>query len=140
MARGVNSLSAAAISNALQHPQERQALVVIEAFNAGLLFRKSNQAAQTPASSLRLASTGSSDSHVMWTIGHAITEFAGRTPLDLRRALIEGKTQVVCLADRHIFNFMASNISRRLMRKFGWVIWNQEPCSAFVTRRLADVR
>jgi predicted metal-dependent phosphoesterase TrpH len=48
---------------------------------------------------LKLAETGGSDSHVLSTIGTALTLFPGKTVEDFRLALAEGKTQ----ADGHFW-------------------------------------
>jgi predicted metal-dependent phosphoesterase TrpH len=37
--------------------------------------------------------TGGSDAHDVWYVGNAVTRFAGRTAVDLRRALVNGRTR-----------------------------------------------
>ncbi|MEA4908147.1 MAG: PHP-associated domain-containing protein, partial [Anaerolineaceae bacterium] len=139
-ARGVHSLSFESVRRALQVPEVRSVLVGAEALNSGLVDRHSNHNAQALAEEFDLAATGSTDSHVIWTIGHAATEFPGRTSQDLRTALVERTTWPVFQTDWHSLPYYLSFISRRLLRQLGWVTWTPEPNSPFVLQRLARVQ
>jgi hypothetical protein len=93
MAGGASSLSAGSIHAALDVPGVAEVLVGIETFNGGLVHPATNGAAYALALSLPLAQVANSDSHVLATIGQGATRFAGRTPADLRRALVTRSTE-----------------------------------------------
>lgn len=128
MARGMNSLSAESIRAALLVPGVPQILVGIEAFNAGLFHRQSNQAAWALARSLPLAEAGNSDSHVLRTIGQGATQFAGRTAAELRLAL-ETKATRAWVGPRQTSGVgIALNwLPNYLLRSAGWVSWCPGP-------------
>jgi predicted metal-dependent phosphoesterase TrpH len=86
-ARGVTET---ALRIALRDPDVRRVLVALESFNAGLIYRLTNQAAENLAIELQMPRTGSSDSHLLWMIGSGKTAFAGRSAADLRAALEAG--------------------------------------------------
>jgi predicted metal-dependent phosphoesterase TrpH len=94
MARGPNSLSGESIRKALAVPGVPDVLVGIEAFNGGLGHRSTNGTAFNLALNLPLAPVANSDSHVAATIGQGATRFAGRNPMDVRRALVSRSTGV----------------------------------------------
>lgn len=97
MARGVGmkSLSRASIIQALRHPQASRILIGIETYNATALDREGNHNAQTLLEECpQIAQVGSSDAHVLQTIGSGATEFSGYTAADLLDALWLGATQV----------------------------------------------
>lgn len=93
-ARGVPSLSADALHNALRHPNAKRVLVGVEAFNASILHRKGNRQAEALALDMELALLGCSDAHVLHDIGRGATEFKGKTCADLYLALSAHQTQV----------------------------------------------
>ncbi len=140
MARAVESLSAQAVWKALRTPEVVGTLVGVEAYNSGLVYPGSNAAAQALAYSLRLASTGGSNSHVRHTVGDAVTVFPGHTIDDLRAALFLRKTQAVCQVNRNRLSFLALNVAYQVLRRLGYASWSPEPNSYFTIRRLARVQ
>ena len=128
MARGASSLSGEAIREALQAPGVADALVGIEAFNAGLFHSQSNAKALALAKALPLAKVGNSDSHVLRTIGQGATLFAGKTAADLRAAL-EAKTTLVWASPRQTSGMaiVRSWLPLYLLRSAGWVTWSPGP-------------
>lgn len=91
---GMKSLSAYAIYQALNDYEAERFLIGIETYNATTLDREANHAAQTWATRLGIAQTGSSDAHVLEAIGLGATEFAGCRIADLLAALWTGTTRV----------------------------------------------
>jgi len=84
---GMKSLSGRTILKALRNPLVAETLIGIETYNATALDRISNHYANILASRLHVAKTGSSDAHVIDTIGFGVTEFEGSTAADLLAAL-----------------------------------------------------
>jgi predicted metal-dependent phosphoesterase TrpH len=84
---GMKSLSGRTILKALRNPQVADTLIGIEVYNATALDRISNHYASILASRLNIAKTGSSDAHIIDTIGFGVTEFEGHTAADLLSAL-----------------------------------------------------
>jgi len=84
---GMKSLSGRTILKALRNPLVAETLIGIETYNATALDRISNHYANILASRLHVAKTGSSDAHVIDTIGFGVTEFEGSTAADLLTAL-----------------------------------------------------
>jgi predicted metal-dependent phosphoesterase TrpH len=64
----------------------------IEVENATPGFYVFNQMARRLNTSLGCAEVGSSDAHILDAVGRAFTEFPGRTPQALRKAIVSGKT------------------------------------------------
>lgn len=64
----------------------------IEVENATPGFYVLNQMARRLGDSLGCAEVGSSDAHILDAVGRAYTEFPGRTPLALRRAIVSRTT------------------------------------------------
>lgn len=91
---GMKSLSAYSILKALKHPQVAKTLIGIETYNGTAIDRMSNHYAKIFANGLRIAQTGSSDAHVIDTIGFGATEFDGYTAQDLLISLRERTTKV----------------------------------------------
>jgi len=91
---GMKSLSAYSILKALKNPQVAQTLIGIETYNGTAIDRMSNHYAKVFASGLNIAQTGSSDAHVIDTIGFGATEFEGNTPQDLLNSLKNKMTKV----------------------------------------------
>jgi predicted metal-dependent phosphoesterase TrpH len=84
---GMKSLSGRTILNALRNPQVAETLIGIEVYNATALDRISNHYANILATRLHIAKTGSSDAHIVDTIGFGITEFEGWSAADLLASL-----------------------------------------------------
>lgn len=91
---GMKSLSAYAILKALLNPQVAETLIGIETYNGTAIDRMSNHYAKIFANGLNIAQTGSSDAHVIDTIGFGATEFEGHTAQDLLNALRNKTTKV----------------------------------------------
>jgi hypothetical protein len=91
---GMKSLSVAAILKALRNPQAADTLIGIEAYNATALDRVNIATARLLTAHANLASTGSSDAHVVETIGLGATEFEGTSAADMLSALRSGRTSV----------------------------------------------
>ena len=91
---GMKSLSAYAILKALLNPQVAETLIGIETYNGTAIDRISNHYAKIFANGLNIAQTGSSDAHVIDTIGFGATEFEGHTAQDLLNALRNKTTKV----------------------------------------------
>lgn len=91
---GMKSLSLASVQRAVKDHKIRQILLGIETYNATALDRKSNLTAQIAAKRMGVAPVGSSDAHVLATIGLGATVFAGETIADLMTALKMASTRV----------------------------------------------
>ena len=91
---GMKSLSARTILKALRNLQVAETLIGIETYNATSIDQVSNYYAFGLACQLDISQTGSSDAHVLDTIGFGITEFEGNTAADLLAALKNGTTRV----------------------------------------------
>jgi predicted metal-dependent phosphoesterase TrpH len=87
-------LSAYSILKALRNPAVAKILIGIETYNATSLDGLSNQYAHILAGRLKVAKTGSSDAHVIETIGFGMTEFAGHSAQDLIKALYGRRTNI----------------------------------------------
>lgn len=92
---GMKSLSANSILKALQNPDVIETLIGIETYNGTSIDRISNHYASILASRLNIARTGSSDAHIVDTIGFGATEFDGTSAMDLLNAL-KNKTTRIC--------------------------------------------
>lgn len=136
-ARGVPSLKALRLAQALAHRDVAETLVGIEAFNAGLVFQSDNRKAIELAWDLRLTATGNSDAHLAWMIGMGATSFAGKTAADLRHALIHHQTEVISAGAISPVHCIGSWITRYALRKLGWVTNNLAPQFPLVTMRAA---
>jgi predicted metal-dependent phosphoesterase TrpH len=91
---GMKSLHARCILKALRNPQVADTLLAIETHNGTSIDRLSNHYARILASGLDIAQTGSSDAHILETIGFGATEFEGHTAQDLLTALRNHTTKV----------------------------------------------
>ena len=136
MARGENGIKAPVIARALHNSEVARTLVGLEVYNAGLFYWTSNQTASQLAFSLRLSRIGSSDSHMLWTIGAASTYFRGTTAHDLRKALLEHSTGVTGEQQPQPLRYFASWGKSQVLRKLGWVISVRYPTSPFFLKRL----
>ena len=91
---GMKSLSARTILKALRDPAVAETLIGIETYNGTAIDRISNHYANILASQINIAKTGSSDAHIIDTIGFGLTEFEGKTAADLLLALKNKTTKV----------------------------------------------
>ena len=91
---GMKSLSARTILKALRNREVAETLIGIETYNGTSIDRISNHSASLLANRLKLARTGSSDAHIIETIGFGATEFEGHSAADLLAALKNGTTKV----------------------------------------------
>jgi predicted metal-dependent phosphoesterase TrpH len=92
-AMSMKSLSARSILKALRKPEVVETLIGIETYNGTSIDRISNQSAGQLAGRLNIARTGSSDAHILDTIGFGATEFEGHTAKDLIADLKRGSTK-----------------------------------------------
>ena len=105
---GMKSLKARTILKALRNPAVAEALIGIEVYNGTSIDRISNHSASLLASQLHIAKTGSSDAHVIDTIGFGATEFEGSTAADLLMALKNKTTKVRKQNEWSMFKIMGS--------------------------------
>jgi predicted metal-dependent phosphoesterase TrpH len=140
MAPHVPALKWKHVLQILKDPDLRQILVGIETLNAGLPYSFSNRLAAKLCADVGLAATGSSDAHLSWTIGDAVTEFPGATAADLRTALLAGTTRAVTQVEKKGAVYYGSNVYHVMRRLLGWTIWAPQPGGAYQWRRLAEVR
>lgn len=91
---GMNSATADTIINALKNPEVAETLVGIEVYNGTAVDRMSNHYARILGMRLNVANTGSSDAHILDTIGFGATEFEGNSAADLLSALKNHTTKV----------------------------------------------
>ena len=117
MAPKAHGLGETALRTALRDPDVPGILVGVETDNAGLLYRQTNQAALQLAKRLGKAKVGSSDSHLLWTIGYSATAFAGTTPVELRTALERGATAVIRSRRLHRLPMMTGWLSRIVLHR-----------------------
>jgi predicted metal-dependent phosphoesterase TrpH len=83
----MHSLGSYPIMKALRNPDLAKVLIAIETYNATILNKANNDYARKLADHLEIAQTGSSDAHILNTIGLGATEFQGYTRKDLLTAL-----------------------------------------------------
>ena len=91
---GMKSLKAYTILKALRHPLVADTLIGIETHNGTTIDRMGNHYARILANRIDIAQTGSSDAHILETIGFGATEFEGKSAPDLLVALRNGTTKV----------------------------------------------
>jgi predicted metal-dependent phosphoesterase TrpH len=137
LAHGVNGPT---LRSVLQDADARQVLVGIETWNTGVFYQGSNHTAQRIHAEVGLSSIGSSDSHVVWTVGFGYTEFIGRTMQDLRHSLQAHTTTAHRLIAHRGPDYWPRHVVSRVLRKLGWVTWTAEPNASFELRKLADVQ
>jgi hypothetical protein len=126
-ATGVGGVRAAVVRSALAVPGVDKILVGLETFNGGLFIQRSNAIAQQLGHELKLACLGSSDSHILTTIGQGTTEFEGRSAADLRAALEQHNTIAHTSTGLLGARVLGRWAPQFLLRKLGWVAWNSEP-------------
>jgi len=88
----MHSLGSYPIMKALRDPDVARVLIALETYNATILNKVYNEFAHRLAEHLEIAQTGSSDAHILKTIGLGATEFPGQTRKDLLAALHKGLT------------------------------------------------
>ena len=126
-APGIGGLRTAVVCAALADPEVARVLVGIETFNGGLVFPRTNAIAVDLCRTLGLASMGSSDSHILATIGQGTTEFEGRTAADVRAALLAHTTIARTSDVMQSHEVLSRWFTQFSLRKMGWVAWNAEP-------------
>jgi len=82
----MHSLGSYPIMKALRNPDVAEVLVAIETYNATTLNKENNRYADILANRLEIAKTGSSDAHILRTIGLGGTIFPGYSGQDLLTA------------------------------------------------------
>ncbi len=137
LAHGVNEQ---VVRDVLSDADARQVLVGIETWNTGVFYQGSNHYAQRINAEAGLAAVGSSDSHVVWTVGFGYTEFTGHTAQDLRHSLQAHATTAHRLLAHRGPDYWPRHVISRMLRKMGWVTWIPEPNASFSLRRLAEVQ
>ncbi len=105
---GMNSASADTILNALKNPEVAETLLGIEVYNGTSIDRMSNHYARILSLRLQIANTGSSDAHIIDTIGFGATEFEGSSADDLLNALKSHTTKVRKLNEWSAFRVLSS--------------------------------
>lgn len=120
---GMKSLGAYSIIKALRNPKVAETLIGIETYDGTAIDRISNHYARIFANGLDIAQTGSSDAHVLDTLGFGATEFEGHTSLDFLKALKDHTTKVKkqneWSAFRVISNWSFRYVESALMRMSG---------------------
>ncbi len=91
---GMKSLRATSIIKALRNKEVADTLIGIETYNGTAIDRVSNHYARIFANGLDIAQTGSSDAHVLDTLGFGATEFEGHTARDFLNAMKNKSTKV----------------------------------------------
>lgn len=136
-AKAAPSVKRQAIHAALEDPRVRETLLGIETFNAGLVYRSSNDNAAALAKELpTLARIGSSDSHLLWMIGQGVTSFSGRTASDLRAAIRQRTTIPIVSETVHPTVLVLRWMRGYLLRRAGWVEYNGNPEAPVKLKRI----
>ena len=105
---GMKSLNARSILKALRNRKVAETLIGIEIYNGTSIDRVSNHSASLLSNRLKLARTGSSDAHILETIGFGATEFEGKTAADLLTALKNRTTKVRKQNEWGVFKILGS--------------------------------
>ena len=126
-ARMTHSINRRVLRDALGHSSVAQTLLGIETFNAGLFDHAANLKAGALAQDLGLSKIGASDSHLLWTIGHGITTFPGRSAGDLRAAIQNGQTVPSVVKKPENALVLLSWLRGYFLRRAGWVEYNRFP-------------
>lgn len=126
-AKGTQSLNRRVLQAALKHPSVAQTLLGVETFNAGLFDQRANLNAGKIAQELSLARIGSSDSHLLWTIGHGATLFPGHSVIDLYEAMRNRQTISSVVKNSGNVAVILSWLRGYLLRRAGWVEYNRFP-------------
>jgi predicted metal-dependent phosphoesterase TrpH len=139
MAAYAHSLTASHIDQILADPDLRSVMVGIETLNSGLPYQSSNLLAAQLCQRVGLSPTGSSDSHVSWSIGNGITRFPGTTVDDLRKALVEQTTIAVSQIKKKPVKYWPSFAYHICLRQMGLALWSPAPGASYKLRPLARV-
>lgn len=115
-----NSVGAKRLIEVMQLPGVDSVLVGVEVLNGGPLTKTPSGVVSVLAEGLALAEVGSSDSHVVWTIGCQATVFDGSSAMDLRHALERGVTDALQIFSPRAIDISASWLKWRLLRSVGW--------------------
>ena len=105
---GMKSLGARSILKALRNHAVAETLIGIETYNGTSIDRMSNHYAFILACQLDITQTGSSDAHVLDTIGFGATEFKGSSAAELLIALKNGTTKVRKQKEWSMFKILGS--------------------------------
>lgn len=127
MAKGVNSLRFETIRQVLKHPDASKILVGVEAFNGGLVYTRGNSSVQQESTTLPLAQLGNSDAHILQMIAQGASYYHGYTSYDLKNAIITRTTIPRKGNGLSGSAVLTSYIPRYMLRKLGWVSWNESP-------------
>jgi len=136
MARGTSSLRFDTIQNALCQPGVDKVLLGVEAFNGGLVYTRRNPQVEEYARRLPLAQIADSDAHVLQMIGQGATEFEGKSIRDLRIAIEQRVTRIRKGEGLNGFGLIRRYLPHYLLRKLGWVIYNDHPNSPLTYTRM----
>ena len=136
MARGTSSLRFDTIQSALRQPGVDKVLLGIEAFNGGLVYTRRNPQVEENARRLPLAQIGDSDAHVLQMIGQGSTEFDGNSIRDLRIAITQCATRTRKGIGLNGLGLIRSYLPNYLLRKLGWVAYNDNPNSPLTYTRM----
>jgi predicted metal-dependent phosphoesterase TrpH len=135
----VSSFKAKTIFEILDAPDLSQIMVGIETINAGLLLGASNSGAKKLCDQIGLASVGSSDSHVSWSIGSGFTTFPGFNKHDLKQALLDRTTEAFFGVRGKSPQFFLSHGYHIMLRKIGLAVWTPSPGSPYQLKPLSEV-
>ena len=127
MAKAVNSLRFETIRQVLKHPVAAKILVGVEAFNGGLVYTRGNSSVQQESRTLPLAQLGNSDAHILQMIGQGASYYHGYTAGDLKNAILTHTTIPRKGNGLSGSAVLTSYIPRYMLRKLGWVSWNESP-------------
>ena len=107
-AMGMNSAGPDTVLQALKNPEVAETLIGIETYNGTSLDRMSNHYARILCMRSNIASTGSSDAHILETIGFGATEFDGNNAEDLLTALKNKTTKARKLKEWSALRILSS--------------------------------
>jgi predicted metal-dependent phosphoesterase TrpH len=136
---GSKSLSTKSIRAAMRDPEVARIMVGVEAFNGGMVFTRTHNTALRLALSVGAARVGSSDSHILHTIGEGKTYFPGSTIDDLRAALLARTTQPYHAQNLSGIKALLQWVPNMLVRKLGWVTWNAYPNAPLTYTRMNSI-
>jgi predicted metal-dependent phosphoesterase TrpH len=139
-ARGTSSLSFEAIRKAVRTQRTLGIFVGIEAYNAGLVYQSKNSLVAEKSAEIPLAQVGNSDAHILNVIGLGSTHFEGSTAQDLRKALVRKNTSVWKSPGMSGAHVLTSYVLRLMLRKMGWVPWNEAPSAPLTRTRVSKLQ
>jgi predicted metal-dependent phosphoesterase TrpH len=124
-ARATSSINRRVLRDALCDKAVAGTLLGVETFNAGLFDHAANNNAGKIADDLSLARVGASDAHLLWTIGHGVTLFPGRSANDLLNAIQNRQTIPSVIKKPASALILISWLRSYLLRRAGWVEYNR---------------